>query len=92
MSVLGYGFLQASVNAKIANLTTNLAALAVYGVHGEILLVLGLAMAVMNVTGGFIGAHMATRRGSGFVRVVFLVTLSILIVKLAWDTVVQFTS
>ncbi|KEP73887.1 membrane protein, partial [Microbacterium sp. SUBG005] len=54
--------------------------------------VLGLAMAVMNITGGFIGAHMATRRGSGFVRIVFLVTLSILIVKLAWDTVVQFTS
>ncbi len=86
VSVLGYGFLQASVNAKIANLTTNLAALAVYGVHGEILLVLGLAMAAMNITGGFIGAHMATRRGSGFVRIVFLVTLSILIVKLAWDT------
>ncbi|MCI9859064.1 sulfite exporter TauE/SafE family protein [Microbacterium proteolyticum] len=92
VGVLGYGFLQASANAKIANLTTNLAALAVYGVHGEILLVLGLAMAVMNITGGFIGAHMATRRGSGFVRIVFLVTLSILIVKLAWDTVVQFTS
>ena len=92
VGVLGYGFLQASVNAKIANLTTNLAALAVYGVHGEIILVLGLAMAVMNITGGFIGAHMATRRGSGFVRIVFLVTLSILIVKLAWDTVVQFTS
>jgi uncharacterized membrane protein YfcA len=91
VGVLGYGFLQASANAKIANLTTNLAALAVYGVHGEILLVLGLAMAVMNVTGGFIGAHMATRRGSGFVRIVFLVTLSILIVKLAGDTVVQFT-
>ncbi|MDZ5143781.1 sulfite exporter TauE/SafE family protein [Microbacterium testaceum] len=92
VSVLGYGFLQASVNAKIANLTTNLAALAVYGVHGEILLVLGFAMAAMNIIGGFIGAHMATRRGSGFVRIVFLVTLSILIVKLAWDTVVQFTS
>ncbi|WP_295840109.1 TSUP family transporter [uncultured Microbacterium sp.] len=91
VGVLGYGFLQASVNAKIANLTTNLAALAVYGVHGEIILVLGLAMAALNITGGFIGAHMATRRGSGFVRVVFLVTLSLLIVKLAWDTVVQVT-
>lgn len=92
VAVLGYGFLQASVNAKIANLTTNLAALAVYGVHGEILLALGFAMAAMNITGGFIGAHMATRRGSGFVRVVFLVTLSLLVVKLAWDTVVQFTA
>lgn len=90
VGVLGYGFLQASVNAKIANLTTNLAALIVYGVHGEVILVLGLAMAVLNITGGFIGAHMATRRGSGFVRIVFLVTLSLLVVKLAWDTVVQF--
>lgn len=92
VAVLGYGFLQASVNAKIANLTTNLAALAVYGVHGEILLALGFAMAAMNITGGFIGAHMATRKGSGFVRIVFLVTLSLLVVKLAWDTVVQFTA
>lgn len=90
VGVLGYGFLQASVNAKIANLTTNLAALIVYGVHGEVILVLGLAMAVLNITGGFIGAHMATRRGSGFVRIVFLVTLSLLVVKLAWDTVMQF--
>ncbi|PVE78754.1 sulfite exporter TauE/SafE family protein [Microbacterium testaceum] len=90
VGVLGYGFLQASVNAKIANLTTNLAALIVYGVHGEVILVLGLAMAVLNITGGFIGAHMATRRGSGFVRIVFLVTLSLLVVKLAWDTVAQF--
>ncbi|WP_295781456.1 TSUP family transporter [uncultured Microbacterium sp.] len=91
VGVLGYGFLQASVNAKIANLTTNLAALIVYGVHGEVILVLGLAMAALNITGGFIGAHMATRRGSGFVRIVFLVTLSLLVVKLAWDTVMQFT-
>ncbi|PTT18893.1 hypothetical protein DBR36_08620 [Microbacterium sp. HMWF026] len=90
VGVLGYGFLQASVNAKIANLTTNLAALIVYGVHGEVILVLGLAMAVLNITGGFIGAHMATRRGSGFVRIVFLVTLSLLVVKLAWDTMAQF--
>jgi uncharacterized membrane protein YfcA len=91
VGVLGYGFLQASVNAKIANLTTNLAALVVYGVHGEVLLALGLLMAVMNIAGGFIGARMATSRGNGFVRIVFLVTLSILIVKLAWDTVTQFT-
>ncbi|KAA9087285.1 sulfite exporter TauE/SafE family protein [Microbacterium radiodurans] len=90
VAVLGYGFLQASVNAKIANLTTNLAAIIVYGVHGEILLVLAVAMAAGNMVGGFVGARMATRGGSRFVRIVFLVVLSILIVKLAWDTLVQF--
>jgi uncharacterized membrane protein YfcA len=90
VAVLGYGFLQASVNAKIANLTTNLAALLVYGVHGEILLLLAVVMAAANMTGGFIGARMATKNGSGFVRIVFLVVLSILVVKLAWDTFMQF--
>ncbi|WP_430593216.1 sulfite exporter TauE/SafE family protein [Humidisolicoccus flavus] len=90
VAFLGFGFLQASVNAKIANLTTNLAAIAVYGVHGEILVVLGLAMGLANLTGGFIGARMATKNGNAFVRIVFLVVLGILIVKLAWDTVVQF--
>ena len=90
VAVLGYGFLQASVNAKIANLTTNLAALLVYGVHGEIILLLAAVMAVANMTGGFVGARMATKNGSGFVRIVFLVVLSILVVKLAWDTVAQF--
>jgi uncharacterized membrane protein YfcA len=87
VGVLGFGFLQASVNAKIANLTTNLAALIVYGVHGEIILILGLLMACANIAGGFIGARMATRGGNGFVRVVFLVVLGLLVVKLAWDTI-----
>ena len=90
VGILGFGFLQASVNAKIANLTTNLAALAVYGVHGEILLLLGVAMALANMTGGIVGARMATKNGNGFVRIVFLVVLALLVVKLAWDTVVQF--
>ncbi|MGO2110020.1 MAG: sulfite exporter TauE/SafE family protein, partial [Pseudoclavibacter sp.] len=90
VGMLGFGFLQASVNAKVANLTTNLAAIIVYGIHGELLLVLGIAMAAANMLGGFVGARMATRKGNAFVRVVFLVVLGVLIIKLAWDTVEQF--
>lgn len=91
VAFLGYGFLQSSVSAKIANLTTNVAAILVYGVHGELLIVLGVAMACANMTGGFIGARMATKNGNAFVRVVFLVVLGILSLKLAWDTIVQVT-
>lgn len=90
VALLGYGFLQASVSAKIANLTTNLAAISVYGFHGELLLVLGVSMGLASMTGGFLGALMATRHGNGFIRVVFLVVLSLLIAKLGWDTAVQF--
>ena len=92
VSLLGYGFLQASVNAKVANLTTNLAAIVVYGIHGEVLLVLALAMAAANVTGGLIGARMAVSNGNAFVRRVFLIVMVILIATLAWDVVATFVS
>lgn len=86
VAVLGYGFLEASVHAKLANLTTNLGALLVFGLQGEVWWLLGALMAVANVGGGFLGARLALRFGSGFVRVVFLVVTGALALRLAWDT------
>lgn len=91
VAVLGYGFLQASVQAKLANLTTNVAALVVLGVHGQVWWALGGLMALGNLTGGYLGARMALHHGSGFVRQVFLVVVSVLALKLGWDTVAIFT-
>lgn len=82
---LGYSFLQASATAKIVNLGTNAAALIVFGMTGSVLWVLGVAMAVANVAGAIIGARTAVRRGSGFVRVVFLVVVGLLILRLGFD-------
>lgn len=53
----------------------------------EILLVLGLLMAAVNIAGGLIGARMAVRKGNAFVRKVFLLVVSVLALKLGWDTV-----
>lgn len=89
VALLGYGFLEASVHAKLANLTTNLGALLVFGVHGYVLIGLGAAMAVANVLGGFLGARLALRLGSGFVRTVFLVVAGILALRLAYDSVIS---
>lgn len=86
VAVLGFGFLEATVHAKLANLTTNIASILVFGLHGELLVAVGLVMACANLTGGAIGSRMALRHGSGFIRRVFLGVLAILIVKLAWDT------
>ena len=90
VAVIGYGFLQATVLTKLANLTTNVAALVVLGLTGHVLWGVGAVMAVANLTGGGIGARMALRHGNGFVRRVFLVTVSALALKLAWDTVQLF--
>ena len=76
VGVLGYGFLEASAKAKIANLVTNLAAIAVFAAHGSILWALGLAMGAANLVGGFLGARTAISRGNGFVRKVFLLVLA----------------
>lgn len=88
VAFLGYGFLQASVMAKLANLTTNLAAIVV--LRHDIIWSLGLAMAAANLTGGFVGASMAVKHGSGFVRKVFLVVVGLLSLRLLWDTIAMF--
>lgn len=89
VGVLGYGFLEASAKAKIANLVTNLAAIAVFALHGSVLWPLGLVMGAANLVGGFVGARAAINRGNSFVRRVFLLVVGALIVKLAYDTVRQ---
>jgi uncharacterized membrane protein YfcA len=85
--VLGYGFLDASATAKIANLVTNLSAIVVFGLSGSVLWGLGLIMGAANLIGGYLGARTAISQGNAFVRKVFLIVLSALIIKLAYDVV-----
>jgi uncharacterized protein len=85
VGVLGYSFLQASAQARIVNLATNIGALLIFAAQGAPLWRLGLLMGACNVAGSWLGAHAAIRRGSGFVRVVFLVVVAALAVRLAYD-------
>ncbi len=91
VALMGYGFLEATALTKLANLTTNIAAITVLGLSGHILWGLGAAMAAANLTGGLLGARMAIRHGNAFVRKVFLVVVSLLAVKLAVDTFAMLT-
>lgn len=91
VGLLGYGFLQASAKAKIANLATNFAALCVFIPMGAVMWEVGLVMGAANVLGGYLGARTAVARGSGFVRAVFVILVLAFIVKIGWDTIVQFT-
>ena len=82
VGVLGYAFLEASAQAKIVNAATNLGALAVFAAQGAPLWRLGLLVGAANVLGSYLGARTAVARGSGFVRVVFLVVVAVLVVRL----------
>lgn len=87
VAVLGFAFLQASAMAKVINLCTNLGAILVFGLDGSILWKVGLLLAVANIAGGLIGATLAIRGGSTFVRKVFLVITTALIFKVGLDTI-----
>ena len=87
VSVLGYAFLPASALAKIINFATNLGALIFFIPNGAVLWSLGLVVGTANLIGAYIGARMAVARGSGFVRVVLVVVVSVLVVRLSWEVV-----
>lgn len=89
VSLLGYGFVQASAKAKIANVATNLGALLVFVPQGVVLWKLGLAMGAANMIGGYVGARTAVARGAGFVRVVFVLVSCALLLRLGYQVLTR---
>nr|WP_309227337.1 TSUP family transporter [Micromonospora thermarum] len=84
-ALVGADFVHGSAMAKIVNAGTNLGALVVFAATGHVWWLLGAAMAVCNIAGAVLGARMALRRGSGFVRAVLLVVVLALVGRLGYD-------
>jgi uncharacterized membrane protein YfcA len=82
---LGYDFLNASASAKLLNTATNLAALLLFAYKGHVWWHFALTMALANIVGSLLGARLALKHGSGFVRLVFIVVVSALILKTGFD-------
>lgn len=83
--LLGYDFLNASASAKLLNVATNIAAIALFATKGHVWWHIGLVMAVANVAGSLIGTRLALKHGAGFVRGVFILVVSALILKTGYD-------
>jgi uncharacterized membrane protein YfcA len=81
----GFDFLSASAAAKVVNVACNLSALMWFGYSGHLLWQLGLLMAVCQVAGSLVGTRLAIRHGSVFVRKLFLVVVTVLILKTTYD-------
>ena len=87
--ILGFEFLTASAYSKIINCITNVSALIVFVRQGNFLPSIALLMAVFNVMGSVTGSRMALKKGNGFIRVVFLVIVSLMILRYAYDIFVK---
>lgn len=82
---LGYDFLHASAGAKLLNLSSNLAALILFAFKGHVWWHFALALALANIVGSLLGTRLALQHGAGFVRGVFIVVVSALILKTGYD-------
>jgi uncharacterized membrane protein YfcA len=85
VGLFGFSFLAASASAKAVNVITNGAALAFFVTHGHVLYAAAVPMAACNVAGSYVGTKLALRLGSRFVRLVFVVVVSALIARYAYD-------
>jgi uncharacterized protein len=85
VGLFGFSFLAASASAKLVNVVTNGAALAFFVGAGHVRFDIAIPMAVFNVAGSLTGTHLAIRKGSVFVRRLFIAVVVLLILRFAWD-------
>ncbi|MBU0991037.1 MAG: TSUP family transporter [Proteobacteria bacterium] len=79
---LGHTFTKAVGVTKIMNFTSNLVALSVFTLSGNVDIRIGVIMAVGQVIGANSGSRMAIRKGAGFIRPVFLFIVLVTIAQL----------
>jgi uncharacterized membrane protein YfcA len=72
---------KSNAQAKVINLTTNLTSLLVFLLHGKVILSLGLAGAVFNMIGGYMGAGLVMKNGSKIVKPSIIFVLCLLALK-----------
>lgn len=86
VSLFGFDFMTATASAKVINLATNLAAILLFASHGNIFYEAAIPMGLCNLAGALIGTRLVFLKGNAFVRRLFLLVATALMLKMAWDT------
>ena len=85
--VLGMEAVLASGTAKLVNLASNVASLTTLLLAGKVLVGLGIPAACCAILGNLLGAGMTIRKGTGFIRGMLMVVLTLLLAKMVMDVV-----
>jgi uncharacterized membrane protein YfcA len=85
--IVGIEAVKSSGTAKIVNLASNVAALATLLFNGHVLFLLGLPAALCAMVGGYLGAGLTIKKGTGFIRWMLMAVLALLLAKMIWDVV-----
>ncbi len=85
VALLGDGLAHASADAKVVNFASNLAAVGLFAARGTVVWRIALPMALAQLAGGWLGAHLAIRRGDALVRRAVVGVALAIAAKLALD-------
>ena len=83
--MIGFDFLKAAGNAKFLNFGSNIAALLMFMYLGQINYAYGLPMGLAQIAGAICGSKFAIKRGSGYVRALFILVTFLLLAKNTYD-------
>lgn len=73
---------RANAHTKVINLSTNIAALVVFLLNGQVLIPLGIAAAVSNMLGNYVGSGLVMTKGVKIVKPLVIFVLTLLLVKI----------
>lgn len=85
VGLLGFSFLEGSAFAKLTNLSANFAAAGFFIYHDDVKFSIALPMIIFNILGNYVGSGLAIKKGSQFVRWIFLFVILGLIIEALWQ-------
>lgn len=73
---------RANAHTKVINLSTNIAALVVFLLNGQVLIPLGIAAAISNMLGNYAGSGLVMTKGVKIVKPLIIFVLTLLLIKI----------
>lgn len=78
---LGYTLLKSSGCARIANLSSNIASMVIYLLHGNVVFAVGIPAVASSMLGHYVGSRFAIKGGNSKIRLLMFVVLGLLFIK-----------
>ena len=83
--LIGYDFVKAAGSAKLLNFGSNIGALLLFLFLGHVNFFYGIILAVAQIIGSIIGSRFAIRKGTGYIRALFIMVTLVLLLKNTYD-------
>lgn len=87
--MIGFDFLKAAGNAKFLNFGSNIAALIMFIILDQVNYAYGIPMGIAQLVGSIVGSKFAIKRGSNYVRVLFITVTVLMLAKNTYDYFVK---